>query len=264
MSKKSFVIYKDWKPLIAALYEQDRELVGELFMAIMDYQNEGSIPDITSPIYSHFFLMKQKFDADNAEYQKTCEKNKENVQKRWNEYDRKQKDTTVYERIPPNTNGYDSIPLDTDNDKDNDKDNENDKDKDKDKDKKIGGEKSPAANAAPLPFVDYESIVNDYKTTCKSLPEVRSLSDGRRKAIKARIRTRGVEEIHKAFVMAEESDFLKGANDRNWVADFDWIMNDTNMAKILDGKYENRVSRASPKEDGYDWLGRQLKEGGMI
>jgi hypothetical protein len=64
--------------------------------------------------------------------------------------------------------------------------------------------------------------------------------------------------------MAEESDFLKGANDRNWVADFDWIMNDTNMAKILDGKYENRVSRASPKEDGYDWLGRQLKEGGMI
>lgn len=126
MAKKSFVVYKDWKPLIAALYEQDKALVGELFMAIMDYQNEGSIPDITSPIYSHFFLMKQKFDADNAEYQKTCEKNKENVQKRWNEYDRKQKDTTVYERIPPNTNGYDSIPLDTDNDNDNENDKNND------------------------------------------------------------------------------------------------------------------------------------------
>jgi hypothetical protein len=147
-----------------------------------------------------------------------------------------------------------------------------DKEKEKEKDKEIGNRikdigvqgETETAPAVPLPFVDYESIVNDYKTTCKSLPEVRSLSDGRRKAIKARIRTRGVEEIHKAFVMAEESDFLKGANDRNWVADFDWIMNDTNMAKILDGKYENRVSRASPKEDGYDWLGRQLKEGGMI
>lgn len=128
MAKKSFVVYKDWKPLISALYEQDKALVGDLFMAIMDYQNEGIIPDIKSPIYSHFFLMKQKFDADNEEYKKTCEKNRENIQKRWSEYDRIQKDTTVYDRIPPNTNGYHSIPLDTDNDNDNEKDNDNDKD----------------------------------------------------------------------------------------------------------------------------------------
>lgn len=253
MSKKSFVIYKDWKPLIAALYEQDRALVGELFMAAMEYQDTGAEPDITSPIYSHFSLFKAMFDKDAANYEATCKKNKENGS--LGGRPPKAKET---QNNPVGFSETQNNPQKPDNDNDNEKDNENDKDK------KIGGEKSPAANAAPLPFVDYESIVNDYKTTCKSLPEVRSLSDGRRKAIKARIRTRGVEEIHKAFVMAEESDFLKGANDRNWVADFDWIMNDTNMAKILDGKYENRVSRASPKEDGYDWLGRQLKEGGMI
>ena len=41
------------------------------------------------------------------------------------------------------------------------------------------------------------------------------------------------------FEKAEQSNFLKGANNRNWKADFDWIMSDRNMAKILEGKYDN-------------------------
>ena len=33
---------------------------------------------------------------------------------------------------------------------------------------------------------------------------------------------------------------MRGANDRNWAANFDWIMKDRNLAKILDGNYANR------------------------
>ncbi len=43
--------------------------------------------------------------------------------------------------------------------------------------------------------------------------------------------------------MAEESDFLKGKNDRNWSATFDWLIKDSNMAKVLDGNYKNSVSQ---------------------
>ena len=39
--------------------------------------------------------------------------------------------------------------------------------------------------------------------------------------------------------MAEESDFLKGKNNRDWSADFDWLMKDANLAKVLDGNYRN-------------------------
>ena len=120
-------------------------------------------------------------------------------------------------------------------------------------------EEIQAAVADTVPFVDYEAVVSDYNNTCKSLPQVKSLSDARRKAIKARVRTRGLEEIHQAFVMAEQSSFLKGSNKNNWTASFDWIMNDTNMAKILDGNYENRTP--SGNEDGADWLLRQIKGG---
>ena len=38
---------------------------------------------------------------------------------------------------------------------------------------------------------------------------------------------------------AQASDFLRGSNDKNWSADFDWMIADANMAKILDGNYDN-------------------------
>ena len=44
--------------------------------------------------------------------------------------------------------------------------------------------------------------------------------------------------MKKAFELAEESDFLSGRNG-TWNASFDWLMNDTNLAKVLDGNYKN-------------------------
>ena len=42
------------------------------------------------------------------------------------------------------------------------------------------------------------------------------------------------------FEKAENSSFLKGANNRNWSATFDWLIKDSNMAKTLDGNYDDR------------------------
>jgi hypothetical protein len=60
-------------------------------------------------------VMEEERKSDDKKYKEVCEKNRENVKKRWN------KNTTVYDRIQSNTNGYDTIPLDTKNtDNDND------------------------------------------------------------------------------------------------------------------------------------------------
>lgn len=88
--------------------------------------------------------------------------------------------------------------------------------------------------------VDYNGIKDAYNSLCPSLPSIKSLSEARKKAIKARLNSYSLEDLHEAFRMAEESDFLKGSNDRNWTANFDWIMKDANIAKILDGNYQNR------------------------
>ena len=91
--------------------------------------------------------------------------------------------------------------------------------------------------------IDYELIARMYNDTCVSFPHLTTLSDARKKAIKARLNKYSIEDLQRAFELAEASDFLKGNNGRNWSANFDWIIKDTNIAKILDGNYNNRASQ---------------------
>lgn len=76
-----------------------------------------------------------------------------------------------------------------------------------------------------------------YNNICVSFPRLTKLSDARKKAIKARLQQYSLEDFKKLFDMAESSSFLKGQNDRNWLASFDWLLKDANMAKVLDGNY---------------------------
>ena len=99
--------------------------------------------------------------------------------------------------------------------------------------------------------IQYNVVVDDYNRICSNLPKVTALSDARKKVIKARINKYGCDGVMKAFRKASESDFLNGTNGRNWRANFDWIMKDANMAKILDGNYDNRG-----QAEGSDYFSR--------
>lgn len=90
--------------------------------------------------------------------------------------------------------------------------------------------------------VNYQLIADMYNDTCVSFPRITTLSDSRKKAIKARLKTYTVDDFKKLFIMAEASNFLKGANNRNWSATFDWLIKDNNMTKVLEGNYSNRGS----------------------
>ena len=114
--------------------------------------------------------------------------------------------------------------------------------------------------------IDYDGIKDAYNSLCPSLPAVKSLSDARRKAIKARLNSYTVDDLNEAFMKAEASDFLKGKNDRNWRANFDWILKDANIAKILDGLYDNRQARSQNKAADkldcfYDMAAQWAEEG---
>ena len=57
-------------------------------------------------------------------------------------------------------------------------------------------------------------------------------------------RSYSLEDFRKMFEKAEGSAFLKGANNRNWSANFDWLMKDANFAKVIDGNYDNKPRQA--------------------
>ena len=117
-------------------------------------------------------------------------------------------------------------------------DKEEDKELDIDKEKKV----------------DCQQIADLYNTICVSFPSIRTLSDSRRKAIKARLNTYSLEDFRTVFENAENSSFLKGSNDRNWMATFDWLIKDSNMAKVLEGNYADKTSRYGRKEKLPGWM----------
>lgn len=105
---------------------------------------------------------------------------------------------------------------------------------------------------------DIREIVEIYNSLCPSFPAVRSVSNARKKAIKARQNTYTLEDFRTLFTKAEASSFLKGNNDRNWTATFDWMIKDSNMAKILDGNYDDRPKKASGRREIVpEWMNRQ-------
>lgn len=103
--------------------------------------------------------------------------------------------------------------------------------------------------------IDYQAVADLYNATCVSFPRLTSLSDARKKAIKARLKTYTMNDLQTVFEKAEASDFLKGKNDRNWSATFDWMIKDTNMAKILDGNYDTKkTTKADALEQSYQMM----------
>ena len=113
--------------------------------------------------------------------------------------------------------------------------------------------------------VDYQQIADMFNDTCVTFSRVTSLSDARKKAIKARLKTYTVDDFQLMFTKAEASDFLKGKNDRNWSATFDWMIKDSNMAKILDGNYDNRSGSkpnkvANQLEQSYEMMAQWAED----
>lgn len=99
-----------------------------------------------------------------------------------------------------------------------------------------------------------QQVVDLFHSLCPSYPKIRSISDSRRKAIKARLNAYSLEDFKTVFENAENSSFLKGSNDRNWTATFDWLIKDSNMAKVLDGNYADKGTRYGRRENVPGWM----------
>jgi hypothetical protein len=98
------------------------------------------------------------------------------------------------------------------------------------------------------PQIPYAKIVDLYHEVLPSLPQIQILNSKRRSHISARWRTAlpNLDRWREYFEHISESPFLMGktapknGHDKVFVADFDWIINETNFTKIAEGKYHGR------------------------
>lgn len=82
-----------------ALKRLSTEQKGRLFDAILDYGESGLLPDFDGVLGVCWDFIQPMIDKDAEAYQEKCDKAKKAVETRW----AREKDTDVYERIPPNT-----------------------------------------------------------------------------------------------------------------------------------------------------------------
>ena len=100
-------------------------------------------------------------------------------------------------------------------------------------------EKPPKAD--PIP---YQKIVDLYHQTLPALPKVEILTTKRKGQIAARWRN-GLPDLptwKEYFEHISESGFLMGKKDptnghKRFIADLEWLTNETNFAKVAEGKY---------------------------
>ena len=93
--------------------------------------------------------------------------------------------------------------------------------------------------------IDYNALMDTFnKMLDGKLPKVSSMTDKRKKSIKARVAEYDKQATMDVFNNILQSPFLLGRNDRNWRCDFDWIFRPTNFTKILEGNYNGtRLSK---------------------
>lgn len=102
----------------------------------------------------------------------------------------------------------------------------------------------------PESRISIVDVVDSYNSTCRSLPKVQQVTDKRKNAVKARLAVFGIEQLRQAFLLAEKSDFLSGRDGKWTNCSFDWLMNEANLVKVLEGNYENKDSSVVPMARG--------------
>ena len=97
--KDTFIVYTSYLDRFAKLTD---EQLGRLFRIMLEYQTTGIEPQIDDMALAFCFdVVKYDMDENNRKYEEMCERQRANVQKRWDK--RNTNDTTVYHGIPPYT-----------------------------------------------------------------------------------------------------------------------------------------------------------------
>lgn len=117
-------------------------------------------------------------------------------------------------------------------------------------------QKKPSADEIP-----YDQIQDLYNSICADLPKLKTLSTARKKAIRSAFsHGKTIQDLAIVFQKAQDNEFLSGrkkSGDRSWRANFDWLMNENNMAKVLDGNYDSfGNTRASASDRALSTLQR--------
>ncbi len=103
--------------------------------------------------------------------------------------------------------------------------------------------------------IPYQEIVDAYHEALPMLPRIREMTDQRRKAIASRWGSSPERQSlfwwRSYFGTVANTPFLLGKNERNWAANFDFLMREQKMVMVLEGRYQSRQRPRNPRLDDF-------------
>ena len=226
MARTYFQVYFSYEePLKSLSYEQ----IGKLFMAMFQYEKTKEKPELDPVSDMAFCFIRSQMERDQQAYEEKCKRSRQNGMKGGRP------------RKSEKSRGFlENQPVFLETQKSQGEGEGEGKGEGKEYIKKDISNEISQKDRLP-----YKEITDLYNQICTELPSCVKLSESRKKAIRARLSSGyTVEDFKTLFQKTKESSFLTGGNNRNWIAGFDWLIKDGNMAKVLEGTYDDRSMAA--------------------
>lgn len=118
---------------------------------------------------------------------------------------------------------------------------------DKEIEQELEKEKKENSKTTSLSVQTDIEAIKTYWNTYSFLDDITAITELRAKTLKARIKEYGLDAIYKAIDNVGKSAFLRGQNDRGWMADFNWVFKPNNFIKVLEGSYNKESKKSSDK-----------------
>ena len=112
----------------------------------------------------------------------------------------------------------------------------------------IANHKPQTTNHKPLNYKTIMEVWNRIVPTS----HIQQMNDTRKNLFRSRFKSyfkESYEEWENFLSRISKISFLWGSNDRDWKADFNWVLNENNLLKILEGKYETDNKGFIPSSD---------------
>ncbi|MBQ1594493.1 MAG: hypothetical protein II105_02395 [Ruminococcus sp.] len=208
-----FHLYLDYDEQFRMLSDAQ---AGMLIKALFSYANDGEEPDFDDLTVKLFFsILKKSMDREFENYQKICEQNRKNINKRY---------TGVYDRRQE--------------EKEEEKENKDEEEHEEENEKENDGASFG------------ESVLSQFNGICVRLPKVKRLTPKRLERIKEALPHLDGEGFEGLFRRVARSDFLCGCGKKGWKASFDWVMNPDNIVRVLEGEFD--PAESPPSASSYD------------
>ena len=217
---------------------------GAILDAMIAYSKDGTEADFDDrAMKAAWKPIRRRIDKDADAYEARCEKNRENIQKRWNnsKYERIPTDTNEYERIPTDTNEYDEHTKNTNTDTNTDTDTEPDTEK---------------RESTPAPAHESEKKYGEYGWVKLTDSQHSKLCDDL-----------GAEEVQRCIRYVDESAQSTG-NKNKW-RDWNLVIRKCSRDKWgfnatgARDRPKNKFCNFKQRDDDLDALAKQLATQGM-